>query len=145
MASAAGALAADAVRASAVSASALEAAVAVARAWAVAAARAPAVGALLCVGGRAAGRCAAVRRWAAVRRRYVSDWRYVSGRGGDRVHAYALEGLVRRAVLAAVEHLTLLVVCVTGGHVLTQPYCCRVSTRRVIPFAMCSLLFLEAE
>ena len=39
----------------------------------------PSGGALLCVGGRAAGRCAAVRRWAAVRRRYVSDWRYVSG------------------------------------------------------------------
>ena len=61
------------------------------------------------------------------------------------MHAYALEGLVRRAALAAVEHLTLLVVGVTGGHVLTQPDCCRVLTRRVTPFAMSSLLSLEAE
>ena len=30
-------------------------------------------------------------------------------------------------------------------YVLTQPDCCRVSTRRVIPFAMSSLLSLEAK
>ena len=61
------------------------------------------------------------------------------------MHAYALDGLVRRAVLAAVEHLTLLVVCVTGG--ACAPAACAVACHRggSIPLAMRSLLFLEAE
>ena len=60
-----------------------------------------------------------VRRWDVTvhGRRYhlIRTWTYqddgnnVSGRGVHRVLAYALYGLVRRAVLAAVEQMTLLV------------------------------------
>ena len=43
--------------------------------------------------------------------------------------AYALYGLVRRAVLAAVEQMTYW--SATGGHVLSQPDFCRVDNAAV--------------
>ena len=53
------------------------------------------------------------------------------------MHEYALYGLVRRAVLAAVELMTLLVVQPVG-----MCSCSRISvvwsTRRLIPQAMCT-------
>ena len=59
------------------------------------------------------------------------------------MHAYALYRLVRRAVLAAVEPLTLLVVQPVGMCSCSRDYFTVVwSTRQVNPQAMCSLLSL---